>query len=77
MFETTPADVELKENGDIFIQWKTLKSNDPVTIYTGPTADNIDFDHPLMTTDKSQAVIMEGYLRQGLGITKEMCLVFS
>lgn len=57
MFCTDATQVELQEDGDFFIQWETIPSGQPVTVYSGLSEDTIEYDKPLVTTEDSQANI--------------------
>jgi protein-tyrosine phosphatase len=57
MFEPDPAIVELQQNGEFFIQWKTKSPSQAVTIYSGLSTADFDWDRPLLTTQEEQALL--------------------
>ena len=50
MFDINMVQVELRDDGDYVIKWQTMTPALPVTVYSGTSATDIDFNTPLATT---------------------------
>ena len=57
MFEPNSTTVELTDDGDYLIDWRTCTPGCPVTVFSGFSAKKMDFDNPLVTKDNPPAVI--------------------
>lgn len=57
MFDTDATAVELMENGDYRIDWRTRVPGCPVTVFSGLAADDMDFETPLLTKSDPPAYV--------------------
>jgi protein-tyrosine phosphatase len=57
MFEPNSTTVELTEDGDYRIDWRTCTPGCPVTVFSGLSVENMDLDNPLLTEDTPPAVV--------------------
>lgn len=57
MVKSESIRIELSNNGEFKIKWKSSIADYPVTIYSGLSADKIDFNKPLIKTSKTEAFV--------------------
>lgn len=57
MFEPNSTTVELIDNGNYRIDWRTRTPGCPVTVFSGFSAEDMDFDNPLVTKTDPPALV--------------------
>ena len=57
MCDVKKVRVALEENGDYVIKWRTMTPGLSVTVYSGKSVTDIDFDKPLATTSEMEVSI--------------------